>query len=193
MIEQFKSDDKGKWKAVREKIKREYSAFQALTEHSTIEQLVNQNEPTQIPCPFHGPDNKPSARYYPDDGSGHVYCFVCRENWDSIALYSRFNSISYGQATVQLANRFGIDLDIKGEEEEKKQSPIDKIKKKLKAVDKKIYRVRDKCSLIEYTKICMIYDHIFFDVKRSVISSATDEALERLSALINDKYEMSDT
>ena len=46
----------------------------------------------QFSCPFHGKDNKPSTRFYPSEGGKPegVWCFVCQERWDCIALFKKF-------------------------------------------------------------------------------------------------------
>jgi hypothetical protein len=47
----------------------------------------------QFSCPFHGKDESPSARVYPSSprGPSHVWCFVCRERWDVIALWKKYS------------------------------------------------------------------------------------------------------
>lgn len=46
----------------------------------------------QISCPFHGRDNKPSARVFAADANGRtgVWCYVCNEQWDCISLWRKF-------------------------------------------------------------------------------------------------------
>ncbi len=46
----------------------------------------------QFSCPFHGKDEKPSARAFPTDprSPSHVWCYVCRERWDVIALWKKY-------------------------------------------------------------------------------------------------------
>ncbi len=47
----------------------------------------------QFSCPFHGKDESPSARVYPSSprSPSHVWCFVCRERWDAIALWKKYS------------------------------------------------------------------------------------------------------
>ena len=73
------------------------TAGDVLSRHGvTLNKHGGQEE--QISCPFHGTDNRPSARYFPDNGQSksHVWCFVCHENWDLIGLWRKFN----GEAVV---------------------------------------------------------------------------------------------
>jgi hypothetical protein len=66
----------------------------------------------QISCPFHGVDNRPSARVYPEsvEGPSHVWCWVCRERWDCIGLWKRHTGFE-GRFTALLRDierAFGI-------------------------------------------------------------------------------------
>jgi len=47
----------------------------------------------QFSCPFHGKDEKPSARAFPStpQSPSHVWCFVCRERWDAIGLWKKYS------------------------------------------------------------------------------------------------------
>lgn len=47
----------------------------------------------QFSCPFHGKDESPSARVYPSSprSPSHVWCYVCRERWDAIALWKKYS------------------------------------------------------------------------------------------------------
>lgn len=48
--------------------------------------------PEQIFCPFHGNTRTPAARYHPADArqADHVWCFVCNQRWDVIALFKKY-------------------------------------------------------------------------------------------------------
>jgi hypothetical protein len=67
----------------------------------------------QIPCPFHGKDEHPSARVYPADAKSpsHIWCFVCREHWDAIRLWKKFGgdeSKKFHQVLCELEKAFNI-------------------------------------------------------------------------------------
>ena len=70
------------------------------------------NREEQISCPFHGKDNKPSARFYPESprGSSHVWCFVCQEQWDCIKLWKRFSGFEgkFGSLLHDMERSYGI-------------------------------------------------------------------------------------
>lgn len=92
-----------------------YSAFDAWTEFTGREELVDKDTPVQIKCQWHGPDNRPSARYYPADGSRPdcVRCFKCKKSWTSISLYSNFRKIKFIDALKELERRFNIKISRK--------------------------------------------------------------------------------
>ena len=65
----------------------------------------------QFSCPFHGEDRRPSARYYPQNKNGvsSVWCFVCREQWDVINLWKKFNGeTKFSEALFHIEKAFGI-------------------------------------------------------------------------------------
>jgi len=67
----------------------------------------------QFSCPFHGDDAKPSARYYPQNKNGisAVWCFVCREQWDAIRLWQKFNGeVKFSELLFQIEKAFGLPV-----------------------------------------------------------------------------------
>lgn len=62
----------------------------------------------QISCPFHGPDNKPSARYYFE--SDTVYCFTCRKSWDILRYVKDKHDLDFKSALKYVLERFSIDI-----------------------------------------------------------------------------------
>ncbi len=68
------------------------SAFDVLERYG-VHLRMGGHRPEQISCPFHGIDNKPSARYHPEgpNSPSAVYCFVCQERFDAIKLWKKFS------------------------------------------------------------------------------------------------------
>ena len=68
----------------------------------------------QFPCPFHGVDRHPSARVYPESvtGPSHVWCFVCRKNWDAIGLWKQFlggsGDMKFSRVLFEMERAFSI-------------------------------------------------------------------------------------
>ena len=59
-----------------------------------------------VKCPLHGDgnDDKPSAKVY-GESSNHVWCWVCKRKWDSIALIQLRMGLSFPNAVEELAKR----------------------------------------------------------------------------------------
>jgi len=49
----------------------------------------------QMFCPFHGNKRTPAATYHPKEARSHdaVWCYVCNERWDCIALFRKFENL----------------------------------------------------------------------------------------------------
>lgn len=61
----------------------------------------------QYRCPFHGKDNKPSARYYGETKSS--YCFYCKKRWDVISFIMDKEQLRYYQAMRYIIDRYHLD------------------------------------------------------------------------------------
>lgn len=93
-------------------IHRHLSAFDVLRRHG-VELRSSSDREEQFSCPFHGSDNKPSARIYPEStrGPSHAWCFVCQERWDAISLWRKFNGgaeLPFARALSQIEQACGI-------------------------------------------------------------------------------------
>lgn len=68
----------------------------------------------QLSCPFHGKDNKPSARIYPASGrsDSHLWCFTCQKSWDIFGLWREFMGhgpeVKFPTILFELEKTFGI-------------------------------------------------------------------------------------
>lgn len=154
-------------------VRDHYSAYDCCVEKGI--ELVDESTPHQIPCPFHGVDNRPSARYYPPEGGKHDYvrCFFCRENWDCISLTAKFNGLKFMEALGDLERRFHLKIPRKPDapeivEPEDRQSEYvstgrQDVPRVLKFLEGKLARVRGKCSLTDYIKFCRVLDAVQWD------------------------------
>jgi hypothetical protein len=61
----------------------------------------------QFSCPFHGKDNKPSARYYRSTQT--CYCWVCRKKRDVVSFIKDKKSLSFKGAMAYLIDWYKID------------------------------------------------------------------------------------
>jgi hypothetical protein len=67
----------------------------------------------QFSCPFHGRDEKPSARVYPGSpqSPSHIWCFVCKERLDAIGLWRKFNGgedKSFHASLAEMERHYGL-------------------------------------------------------------------------------------
>jgi hypothetical protein len=90
--ESAQRDAAHRWIQARvEAIRKAVTVQDVLGRHGVILRGHGDRE-EQISCPFHGRDNKPSCRVYPETprGPSHAWCFVCQERWDAINLWKKF-------------------------------------------------------------------------------------------------------
>jgi hypothetical protein len=179
-------------------VRQVYTAFTALAEKG-IDAVPDDTTPTQIPCPFHGADNKPSARYYPRTGGrgDYVRCYKCRENWDSINLYAKFRGLRFMDALAKLERRFRIKTARRPEGPEIVE-PADRgasyvssgwqdVPRVAAAAEQKLLRIRDKCGMTDYVKFCRVIDAVGYDFDRT--QKATPDmvhVLKRLMAMMDE-------
>jgi hypothetical protein len=62
----------------------------------------------QFKCPFHGQDNKPSARYYRATQS--CWCWACQKRWNVIEFVMEKEGLWYTNALNFLVNKYRIDI-----------------------------------------------------------------------------------
>lgn len=95
-------------------VKNNVTAHDVLRHFGTSLKFGGDAHEEQFSCPFHGKDNKPSARVYPSGprSSSHVWCFTCQKNWDVFGLWRNFaghgEEIKFGQIIFELERAFGI-------------------------------------------------------------------------------------
>lgn len=89
------------------------TVFDVLRRNGVRLKQVSDNEREQISCPFHGADNRPSAKVFPADTNSpsHVWCYVCHERWDAIGLWKKFEGLeSFSQALAAIEREFGLKV-----------------------------------------------------------------------------------
>jgi hypothetical protein len=189
------------WIALRAAaVRGAFSTFDALVEKG-IQEVSDPSAPTQIACPFHGADNRPSARYYPRSGNRHDYvrCFKCRENWDAIGLYAKFRGIRFMDALSELEKRFRIRIPRRPEGPEIVE-PADRgssyvsdqwsdVPRVLSILETKLSRIKGKCGMSDYVKFCRLIDAVTWDYDHSQkkspeMISALHTAMERMNEVM---------
>jgi hypothetical protein len=61
----------------------------------------------QFSCDLHGPDHKPSARYY--GSSNTTYCWVCQKTRDAISYVVEKEMLDFRAAIEMLERRLGLE------------------------------------------------------------------------------------
>jgi hypothetical protein len=170
-----------------------YTAYNCVCENGHGEQLTDDSTPVQIPCFFHGADNKPSARYYPRTGvrSDYVRCFKCRENWDCVNLYAKFKGLRFMDALAALERRFSIKV-LRRPEGPDIVAPADRgaayvsaewrdVPRVLAMMERRVLLVRDRCGMSDYVKFCRVLDVVQYDFDK--VGKGTPEMVAVLHRL----------
>jgi hypothetical protein len=94
-------------RAIHERV----SAHDVLQRHGVSFRHTTERE-EQFSCPFHGKDEKPSARVYPTtpQSPSHVWCFVCQGRWDVIALWKKYSGEekSFHRILTEIEMAYGL-------------------------------------------------------------------------------------
>jgi hypothetical protein len=182
------------------KVRSQYTAFDALKENGFGEAIPDQNTPTQISCPSHGPDKRPSARYYPTTGNqaDYVHCYTCKMHADSIGLYSKFKGLKWYDALKDLERRFGIKVT-KQPDGTPFQEPVSKtsvsyesekwgdVPAMLELLESKLIRLRDKVIMTDFIKFCRVIDTVSWDLdhNQQVVTPAMIDILGKVYLKMN--------
>jgi hypothetical protein len=184
-------------------VRENYTAYQALIEKGV--ELPDDSTPFQVSCPFHGQDNRPSARYYPREGGKHDYlrCFKCRENWDCINLLAKFNGLRFMDALADLERRYHIKIPKKPDAPEIVE-PTDRsstyvsdqwqdVPRMLKLLEGKLARLKPKCSFTDFVKFCRVLDVVEWDFNKINKSlPAMSDILKKLLARMDEVMQLPD-
>jgi len=153
---------------------------------------------TQLHCPFHGTDIKPSARFYKSTQS--LFCWVCRKRWDVIAFIMDKENMFFLQAIRFLIKKYKIDISFIADSPEfvmSKSIPstIDNYEKfisgnqsniDLKIIGKKIKSFKRKIPFKKYNALSTAYhmlDYMFF--KGNDISSDLIKLKNKIKGIKN--------
>lgn len=175
-----------------------YSVHDILTEHGI--ELLDASTNLQIPCPFpeHGPDNRPSARYYAPGGNrpGALHCFKCKYHMTGMNLYAKFKGLKFMDALHELERRFHIIVPQKPDVPDLKEpterdfnyvsSEWSDVNRVLEILENKLIRLRQKVSMLDYIKYCRVLDAVRWDFEHAQNQSnpAMVLALQKLRTLM---------
>jgi len=180
------------WIASRiENIHRIVTAHDVLRRNGVDLKYSDRHE--QFSCPFHGRDNKPSARVYGETARGpsHVWCFVCQERWDAISLWRKFNNLD-GKFTAVLRDIeqvYGIDvpespLDHYAEYEGVPEDYIlSEVRDLLNTCDNRLKNARSAFDFTSFSKLSVALDRVKYQVDEKKLP--LDKAKEVLTSILD--------
>jgi len=172
-------------------IHKHVTAADVLERHGvTLKKHGNQEE--QISCPFHGKDQHPSARYYPEGkGLSGVWCFVCRERWDAIGLWKRFNGeTKFSELLFHIEKGFGItppEAHLPSIEEECDlfRSEVENL---LEVCENRLREEQNHFDMQTYFKLGAILDRLWYAVEHNTLEMGKAKAhLEQVLSKIGEK------
>ena len=148
--------------------------------------------PEQLPCPFHGRDNHPSARYHPE---GHtkaaVWCYVCNERWDAIGLWKKFHGFegSFGSLLRSIERAYGIEIPEAPPEAAQEESKEDaELQQLIQVCERRLRQAKRAFTLESFLRVSAILeklyhrlDHggIFVPEAKAVLSRVLDKIGEK--------------
>ena len=150
-------------------------------------------EEEQIHCPFHGEDNKKSARYYKDTDT--FYCWVCRKIWDVFSYVQQKNGYSIKEAFNQLIRDYHIDVSsvpeqmdvfIQGITGPEKPLVVDRRNIFIEQVHDFIYKLRDKIDLDKYKRLVHSYMLLKYMIPEDKFIKSCNKMNETLTKLSKD-------
>ncbi len=148
-------------------------------------------EEEQISCPFHGVDNKKSARYYRETDT--FYCWVCRKVWDVFSYVQQKDGYSIKEVINTLIRDHHIDISsvpeqmdvfIQGITGPEKPVLVDRKNIFLGQVKDYIYKLRDRIDLEKYKRLVhsyMLLKYMITDDKFVEASNKMNGALTRIT------------
>jgi len=136
-------------------------------------------EEVQYRCPFHGRDNKPSARFYRSTNSSH--CFKCRKTWNPVSFVMDKENFHFVQAVSYLINRYNIDTSSIQDDPDLKlptTKPISELDVKMLTIRNNIREQRGRVPLERYQALCFAYYMISFKLSQKLDIIKDVEKLE---------------
>jgi hypothetical protein len=92
-------------RARADRVKKECDLGGLLQEYG-YDVVPDSHREQQFACQLHGADNKPSARFYPQNNS--TYCWVCQKTRDPLAYVMEHEHVEFREAVQLLEKRLGL-------------------------------------------------------------------------------------
>ena len=141
----------------------------------------------QLSCPFHGADNKKSARYYAETDS--MYCWVCRIRWDLFRYVSQSTGMGFSEVLNKLVTDYRIDISsvpeqmdvIVGDKKKPDTPTVDQKKLYIQKLRDCVYTLRGKIEDKKYAALVYVY----LIMKYATVDEKLFEKAEAMNAAIN--------
>lgn len=179
-------------------VKDNISAHDVLRHQGIALKYPGSGHEEQMSCPFHGRDNKPSARVYPEGArsKSHVYCYTCGKTWDVFGLWKAFrgaDEMRFSQVVFELEKAFGI-IPPEGpsyKEEDIDEGPSDDEREVLnlfELCESRLLETRPNFEKKGYLQIGQVLDKLRFRFdNRSVTATEARSVLHQVQAKILEK------
>lgn len=145
----------------------------------------------QISCPFHGKDNRPSARAYPatHDRRSHVWCYVCQEHWDVISLWKRFHPTEHGFSSTlaEIERAFGIPVSERPNMPEEKPKGNEKLERLFAACEARLVSSRESFEARGYLTLCVLLDRLYAAAEANGDAAVIESKLQKILDKIGEK------
>ena len=121
---------------------------------------------TQFKCPFHGNDNKPSARLYRKTQT--CWCWVCQKKWDLISFISDMEHLNFVNSVNFLIKKYKVDTSSVSDNleltlETAAEKPVSDLNVLLILLKRKIRSLRGKIEFEKYKMMCVALYMIFLE------------------------------
>jgi len=149
----------------------------------------------QFSCPFHGKDNKPSARVYPSSarGASHVWCYVCQEKgWDCITLWKKFSGFEgrFTALLAQIERDFGLPTPEAPPAgvEEPDDTESDELAEMFEICERRLKSAKGAFDMRGYLTVGSVLDKLYSGVENGQVTpQAAKGALQRVLDKIGEK------
>lgn len=176
-----------------DEVQEKYTTYDALTEFGI--ELIDNLTDLQISCiyPQHGVDANPSSRFYGGPGKeSRFWCYKCKKMARSIDIYSQFKGLSFMEGLSKLESRLSIvPPKLKETSFETRKEKVRTIPQRLKFLEEKLIRSRDKIPFIELIKYFRVLDAVRWDFeKEGKFDNSMFEILDKVESRVNESLEM---
>jgi hypothetical protein len=192
--EVFRSEGIRRWISARiEQIHSNITAHDVLRRNGVNLKQGASDREEQFPCPFHGHDNKPSARVYSSSNRGpsHVWCFTCHERWDAIALWKKFSGTEskFTYLLTQIERDFGLPTpEAPPMEDEPDDAEAVELELLFGVCERRLKAAKSAFDMKAFLTVGSVLDRLFSGVENGTVNYETAKAaLRRVLDKIGEK------